>query len=213
MSNKYGMFSVDGSEYIITRHDTPRPWINYLTNGDYCALCSHIGGGFSFYKDHRMNSVLRRGRHQYYEDMPARLIYIKDEDTGEIWTVNVQPFGKVDTFEARHGVGYTHISSSYQAIQASLRYFVPRGIDAELWELELANTGKAPRRLSVYSFADMVLGNVSLDELEVPFMALFNEAIVGEQDIVFKKNWWHPRYGWAEENGTWQHRAYLSTTV
>ena len=55
----------------------------------------------------------------------------------------------------------------------------------------------------------MVLGNVSLDELEVPFMALFNEAIVGEQEIVFLKKWWHPRYGWAEENGIWQHRAYL----
>ncbi len=78
--------------------------------------------------------------------MPARLIYIKDEDTGELWTVNVQPYGKVDTFEARHGMGYTQISSSYRAIQAALRYFVPRGIDAELWELELANTGKAPRR-------------------------------------------------------------------
>lgn len=213
MNTKYGHFSADGSEYIITRHDTPRPWVNYLTNGDYCALCSHIGGGFSFYKDHRMNSVLRRGRHQYYEDMPARLIYIKDEDTGEVWTVNVQPFGKVDTFEARHGVGYTTIASSYQSIQAELNFFVPRGIDAELWELELQNTGDTPRRLSVYSFADMVLGNVSLDELEVPFMALFNEAILGEQDIIFLKKWWHPHYGWAEENGIWQHRAYFSTTV
>jgi len=213
MSMKYGHFSPDGSEYIITRHDTPRPWINYLTNGDYCALSSHLGGGFSFYKDHRFNSVLRRGRHQFYEDMPGRLIYIKDEDSGEVWTANVAPFGKADHFQARHGIGYTIVESGYNAIDASLRYFVPRGIDAELWEVVLTNTGDTPRRLSVYSFTDMVLGNVSLDELEVPFMALFNEAIPGEQEMVFLKKWWHPRFGWSEENGIWQHRAYLSTTV
>ncbi len=66
MQTRYGMFSADGSEYIITRHDTPRPWINYLTNGDYSRSARRSAAGFSFYKDHRYNSVLRRGRHQYY---------------------------------------------------------------------------------------------------------------------------------------------------
>ena len=54
MKSQYGHFSEDGSEYIITTPNTPRPWVNYLTNGDYCALCSHVGGGFSFYMDHRL---------------------------------------------------------------------------------------------------------------------------------------------------------------
>jgi len=143
-ASHYGEFSKDGSEYIVNTPDTPRPWINYLTNGDYCALVSACGGGFSFYKDHRYHSVLRRGMHIHLEDLPARLWYLKDEDTGEVWTANVHPIRKGGGFEARHGMGYTRIKSSYRGIDASMRYFVPPGIDAECWTLSLANHGRKP---------------------------------------------------------------------
>ncbi|MHB0997821.1 MAG: hypothetical protein ACYC27_01130 [Armatimonadota bacterium] len=53
----YGYFSDDGKEYIITRPDTPRPWINYLSNEKYCALCSHTGGGYSFYETSGYNRI------------------------------------------------------------------------------------------------------------------------------------------------------------
>ena len=210
---QYGHFSDDGSEYIITDPTTPRPWVNFLTNGDYTALCSHLGGGFSFYLDHRFNSVLRRGDHQFLEDLPARLFYLKDEDSGEVWTANVLPFGKYDTFEARQGIGYTTIASSYAGVTSDVRYFVPQGIDAELWELELTNHSDRPRRLSVYSVADIMMGNVSLDETDNYFMALFNDVIIDGSTMYFIKKWWHPHYGWTEENGIWKHRIAVTTTV
>lgn len=213
MNTRYGHFSADGSEYIITRPDTPRPWINFLTNGDYCALSSHLGGGFSYYLDHRFNSVLRRGRNQHIEDMPGRLVYVKDEDTGEIWTVNVAPNGKADKFEARHGMGYTQIASSNNDIASTAKYFVPRGFNAEMWEVTVTNESATPRRLSVYTCAEFLLGNVSLDENETQIMALFNDVIMGEQDMVLLKKWWHPHVGWREENGNWDYRAFLTTTV
>jgi cellobiose phosphorylase len=92
-TNRYGTLSEDGSEYVVSTPDTPRPWINYLTNGDYCALTSHVGGGFSFYRDHRYNSILRRGAHVQLEDLPARLWYVRDDGTGEVWTANAHPIG------------------------------------------------------------------------------------------------------------------------
>ena len=39
MNGRYGQFSEDGTEFVINRPDTPRPWINYLTDGDYCGCC------------------------------------------------------------------------------------------------------------------------------------------------------------------------------
>ncbi|MDZ7413749.1 MAG: hypothetical protein ONB15_09470, partial [candidate division KSB1 bacterium] len=45
---KYGAFSEDRKEFVITRPDTPRPWVNYISNGRYTGLVSHTGGGFSF---------------------------------------------------------------------------------------------------------------------------------------------------------------------
>ncbi|MCK4475650.1 MAG: hypothetical protein KAU16_02890, partial [Methanophagales archaeon] len=45
-----GKFSADGKEYIITDPRTPKPWVNYLTNGRYCTFMSHTGGGYTFWK-------------------------------------------------------------------------------------------------------------------------------------------------------------------
>lgn len=212
-ASKYGFLEADGTEYVITNPFTPRPWVNYLTNGDYCALCSHMGGGFSFYKDHRYNSVLRRGQQQHIEDLPGRLIYIKDEDTGEIWNVNVAPIGKYDQFEARHGMGHTEISSAYAQISSDIRFFVPPEINAELWNLSIANESNRTRHLSVYSFADFVLGNVSLEDHEGCFMALFNDVELRHSSMVFHKKWWHPHHGWSEENGIWGLNVFMTTTV
>ena len=209
---KYGDFSADGSEYIITRPDTPRPWINYLTNGDYCALCSHRGGGFSFYRDHRFHAVLRRGSQVHLDDLPARLVYLKDETDGAIWTANVFPGGRCDTFEARHGMGYTTFISAYRGIETKTRFFVPPDIDAELWEITFRNEGRTARRLSLYTYAEFSLGNVPLELAEGRFAALFNEAVHGEREMIFRKKWWHTTAGWSEHGREWPHRVYLVTT-
>ena len=212
MKSKYGHFSDDGREYIVTTPHTPRPWVNFLTNGDYCSLCSHVAGGFSFYKDHRFHGVLRRGMTTSLDDLPGRFIYVKDEQTGEVWNANVHPIGKFDTFEARHGVAYTTIASSYRKIAASLRFFVPRGIDAEMWTIELANTDKKPRKLSVYSLADFTLGNVSLCELDNNFHGLFYEVELTDRAMGAQHKFWFEEYGWSENNVIWPYRAFVTST-
>lgn len=212
MTSNHGQFSKDGREYIINTPNTPRPWINYLTNGDYCALCSHVGGGFSFFRDHRFNGVLKRGLQQSQDDLAGRFVYVKDEETGEVWTANVHPVGKFDTFEARHGIGYTLIKSSYNGISADLRYFVSPGIDAELWTIRLDNRSGKLRRLSVYSLAEFSLGNVSLYEGDVNFHGLFNEVKANEHGFVAGHMLWFPEYGWSEDSRPWAHSVFLTTT-
>ncbi len=48
---KYGHFDTENREYVITRPDTPLPWINYLGSEEYCGLMSNTAGGYSFYRD------------------------------------------------------------------------------------------------------------------------------------------------------------------
>jgi len=208
-----GDFSDDGSQYVITTPDLPAPWISFLTNGNYCALNSHLGGGFSFYRDHRLHGVLQRSLHQSTADLPGRLFYIKDEDTGAVWNANVHPIGKFDAFEARHGVGYTLITSRYADVAAKLRYFVPQDVDAELWKLELTNHSPRPRRLSVYSCAVFSLGNVSLYEGDTNFHSLFHKISVGPQHIRAKHDFWFPEYGWSEHGRVWPYSVFLTTTA
>jgi len=57
---QYGEFSKNGDEYIIYRPDTPKPWVNILTNGQYCAHVSHTGGGYSFVEDSLHHRITRK---------------------------------------------------------------------------------------------------------------------------------------------------------
>ena len=77
----YGHFSSDGREYIITNPDTPRPWINYLTNENYCSIISQCAGGYSFYKDCRTNRITRWLPENWHFDRPGKYIFVRDGQT------------------------------------------------------------------------------------------------------------------------------------
>ena len=53
----FGRFDDAAREYVITRPDTPWPWINYLGTGDFFSLVSNAGGGYSFYRDARLRRL------------------------------------------------------------------------------------------------------------------------------------------------------------
>ena len=107
--DKYGHFSEDGKEFIITRPDTPAPWVNYISNGRYTGLVSNTGGGFSYWMDPRDSRITRFRYNSLPWDRPGRYIYLKDTD-GESWSLSWQPTGhKPDEYECRVGLGYQTI--------------------------------------------------------------------------------------------------------
>src|SRR5512135_2132207 len=130
---KYGTFSSDGSEFIITNPVTPTPWINYLTNDNYCAVISQTAGGYSFYRDCRTDRILRWAPDYKNFDRPGRYIYAKEikssgktKSSVKVWSLTYQPLRvKPDFFECRHGLGYTSITSKYNGVKSSITYFVP----------------------------------------------------------------------------------------
>jgi cellobiose phosphorylase len=146
---KYGYFTDDNREYVIIRPDTPRPWINYLTNGKYCAICSHTGGGHSFYETSGYNRLtLEIPQNVVLQDRPGRYIYLRDKETSEYWSGNWQPMcGDISNFEARHGIGYTKVSYAQKGIESSITYFVPPRDDVEVWIVKLKNTSGRQRRI------------------------------------------------------------------
>src|ERR1022692_1871450 len=56
---KYGYFDDKNREYVITRPDTPLPWINYLGCQAYYGIISNTAGGYSFYRDARLRRITR----------------------------------------------------------------------------------------------------------------------------------------------------------
>ena len=82
----FGHFDDDAREYVVTRPDTPLPWINYLGTEDYFALISNTAGGYSFYRDARLRRLTRHRYNNVPVDEGGRYLYVRDDDTGEAWS-------------------------------------------------------------------------------------------------------------------------------
>jgi cellobiose phosphorylase len=174
ISNPYGYFDSDAREYVITRPDTPSPWINYLGEGRYGGIISNTAGGFSFDRDPRNRRVTRYRYNSIPADQPGRYIYIRDEQDGEFWSPTVQPVParKIQGYECRHGAGYTRISSRNKGIAASILYFVPPSppeeeCPCELWVLTLRNTTKQRRSLRTFSYAEFSMWDAIIDQQNI----------------------------------------------
>ncbi len=154
---KYGHFDNVAREYVITRPDTPRSWINYLGSRLYGGIITQNAGGYSFYRTGSAGRILRMRFNGIPADQPGRYIYLRDDETGDYWSATWQPVGKpFDRYEAkvRHGLGYSVFEARYGGIFSTETCFVPRNQAFECWRLQLVNTSNRLRRLSIFSFAE-----------------------------------------------------------
>jgi N,N'-diacetylchitobiose phosphorylase len=157
---RYGHFDVENKEYVITRPDTPVPWMNYLHNDEYCALISNNAGGYSFHLSARDKRLLRYRLNNVPLDRPGRYLYLKNTETGDYWSTAWQPVLKdLKDYktETRHGFGYTRITSEYKGVSTDTLYVVPINDNLELWQLKVTNNTKKAVELQLYSYAELCL--------------------------------------------------------
>ena len=88
---RYGYFDDANREYVITRPDVPVSWTNYLGLKDMCTVISHNAGGYSFYKSAQHGRITRFRPNAVPLDRPGHYVYLRDDDTGEYWSVSWQP--------------------------------------------------------------------------------------------------------------------------
>ncbi|MBR5383345.1 MAG: glycosyl transferase [Clostridia bacterium] len=159
---QYGYFDDRNREYVITRPDTPYPWINYLGSEDFFSLFSCTGGGYSFYRDARLLRLTRYRYNNVPTDAGGHYFYIKDGDT--VWNPGWQPVKtKLDRYECRVGTGYTVIASARNGLAAKQTVMVPRGTTAEVTRLELTNESDSVKQVSLYSFVEFCLWDAQDD--------------------------------------------------
>jgi cellobiose phosphorylase len=159
---RFGYFDDKNREYVITTPDTPYPWINYLGTEDFFSLISHRAGGYCFYRDARLRRLTRYRYNNVPTDVGGRIFYINDG--GDVWSPSHAPVNvALDSYECRHGLGYTRIAGERRGIRAELLFLVPPGHTAEVHQLKLRNTGGAPRTIKVFSLVEWCLWNAHDD--------------------------------------------------
>jgi len=161
---KYGYFDDPLREYVITRPDTPLPWINYLGCQAYFGIISNTAGGYSFYRDARLRRITRYRYNNAPYDFGGRYIYVRDDASGEFWSPSWQPTRrKLVDYSCRHGMGYTIIGSKYQGIEVSTRYFVPLDENLEIWQTTVTNHRSQAFGLSIFSLIEFCLWDAQDD--------------------------------------------------
>ena len=159
---QYGHFEDASREYVITRPDTPWPWINYMGTEDFFSLISNTAGGYCFCRDAKFRRILRYRYNGVPMDAGGRYYYIKDGDA--VWNPGWKPCKTpLDSYECRHGMGYTRITGEKDGIKADALFFVPIGHRCEVHRVRLTNMGAAAKQIQLYSFAEWCLWNASTD--------------------------------------------------
>ena len=154
--NPYGHFDDLAREYVITRPDTPLPWINYLGSEDYFGIISNTAGGYSFYRDARLRRLTRYRYNNVPLDSNGRYLYIKDGDT--VWNPGWKPTRtKLDRYECRHGLGYTQITGEKNGLEVLVSYFVPLGQTCEVWDVRIRNKSASAKSLKLWGFVEWCL--------------------------------------------------------
>ncbi len=183
---RYGYFDDEHREYVIERPDVPVSWTNYLGVKDLCTVISHNAGGYAFYKSAEHHRITRFRQNGIPLDRPGHYVYVRDDETGEYWSISWQPVGKDLArahYEVRHGLSYTRFVCDYQDIHAEQLLFIPVEDDVELWDVLLKNTGKQPRKLSVFGYLEFSYHHIEIDNQNLQ-MSLYASGSSYEDGVI-----------------------------
>ena len=176
---KYGYFDESKKEYVITRPDTPAPWVNYLGSPEYGAIVSNNAGGYSFAKSGANGRLLRYVFNQF--DEPGRYIYIRDNGSKDYWSASWQPVGKdLNEYksECHHGTAYTKMMADYSGIHSEVRYYVPLNKTYEVWNLSVTNNSDKARSLNITGYAEFTNNsNYEQDQVNLQYSQYITKTV------------------------------------
>jgi cyclic beta-1,2-glucan synthetase len=158
--NGMGGFGAQGREYVLTStsQPTPLPWINVIANRGFGFQVSGEGAGYTWARNSRENA-LTPWSNDPVTDRPGEAIYLRDEETGELWTPTPSPIRHEHAhYRCAHGAGYSRFEQRSHGIALTLTLFVPADDPIKICRLTVRNDSARRRSLSVTGYAEWVLG-------------------------------------------------------
>jgi N,N'-diacetylchitobiose phosphorylase len=164
MFNGWGGFSSDGAEYVILMPRTadglrrpPLPWVNVIANPTAGCMVSESGATYTWAANSRENRITP-WFNDPLRDPHGEALYIRDDETGEYWSPTPGPVPGRGGYEVRHGFGRTRFLHESEGLEQEVQIFVPEDLPARVVRVRVTNAGAAPRRVSVWSYTQLVLG-------------------------------------------------------
>jgi cyclic beta-1,2-glucan glucanotransferase len=159
--NGLGGFHQGGREYVTllgAEQWTPAPWANIIANkSDFGFQVTETGAGYTWSVNSRENR-LTPWSNDAVCDPPGEVVYLRDEDTGSVWSATPLPIRGREPYVIRHGQGYSVFEHTSHGISQELLLFVPLDSPVKISLLRLRNRSDRKRRLTVTLYNDLVLG-------------------------------------------------------
>lgn len=184
----YGYFDDANKEYVITRPDTPTAWINYLGDPQFGGIITNNAGGYTFEKSAATGRLTRFRFNAIPMDQLGRLLYLRDRENGDYWSVSWQPVGKdLTTYKTscRHGTGYTRIESNYDKIHSEVLFYIPLGQKHEVWHVKIRNDDTRSRKLSAFNYVEFTNdSNQAQDLVNLQYTQMISRTYYEDSIIV-----------------------------
>jgi cellobiose phosphorylase len=160
--NGLGGFTRDGREYIITlapNQTTPAPWINVIANPNFGTIVSESGSAYTWSENcHEFR--LTPWHNDPVVDPTGEAFYIRDEETGQVWSPTPQPARGLTPYTIRHGFGYSVFEHTEHGLATELTLFVAMDAPVKFAACKVRNLSSRPRKVSVTGFWELVLGEL-----------------------------------------------------
>lgn len=197
---QYGHFDNQNREYVIDRVDLPVSWTNYIGVGNLYGVFNHTAGGYLLYKTPEYHRITRFRPNGVPMDGPGHYVYIRDDETGDYWTISWQPVGKDKAkYSCRHGLSYVKYLCDYGDIHAEQKLFAAMDEPVELWDVRLRNDSGRPRRLSVFSYLEFSFHQIDMDNKNFQMSlyasgSRYQDGVI-ENDLYYEENGYQPSRG------------------
>lgn len=160
--NGFGGFSEDGSEYVIAMNEskvTPAPWSNVIANPMFGSVISESGQAYTWYENaHEYR--LTPWDNDPVSDRSGEAFYLRDEESGHVWSPTPLPARGRGHYLTRHGFGYSVFEHREGGIDSQLTMLVAKNAPVKLFLLTLTNTSGRTRKLSTTGYAELILGDL-----------------------------------------------------
>jgi cyclic beta-1,2-glucan synthetase len=190
--NGFGGFADEGREYVTIlgpSRATPAPWINVVANPTFGFQAAAEGSGYTWSINSRERQ-LTPWSNDPVTDRPGEAFYLRDDDSGEVWTPTASPIrDDSGTYIAHHGRGYCRFEHDAHGIAADLLQYVPLDDSIKVSRLTLRNTSSRARHISIIAYAEWVLGPSR--SVAAPFVVT---EIDSESGAMFARNEWIPAF-------------------
>jgi len=190
LENGFGGLTAEDDYEVRVRGDQvpPAPWANVVANPRGGFVVTERGGGFVW----AVNSYFYRltpWHNDPVSDPAGEALYLRDEESGALWSATPAPVRRDAPYTVRHGAGWTRFAHEHAGISTRLTMAMAGDDPVKLSRLRVTNAGGTPRRISVTAYVEWTLG-----VLREHTQHQVRTEIDAARGAVFARNFFDPQF-------------------